>query len=187
MDRLFRFFLALAFVAMSVELFLLARQNRALEQALAVLRSQVDTARQISQPPLQAGEVVAPLDLATLEGTPERLSYDDERTTVLLFFSPSCSTCGENLKNWKRMEERADPRRVRLVYVSTAPAEETQGYAREHGIASAFVVANYQDLTRYRVFRVPVTLVVGKGGVVRNAWQGTVGEQEIAIVGSIRS
>jgi peroxiredoxin len=187
MDRLYRVFLVVVFVAMAVELFLLSRQNRALEAMLASMKSQVDIARQMSQPPLRAGEIVAPLDLATLDGAPERLAYDDDRTTVLLFFSPNCSTCEENLSNWKRMEESADPRRVRLVYVSTAPAEETEGYAREHGVTAPFVVANYPDLQRYRVFRVPATLVIGKGGVVKNAWVGIVSEEEIAIVGGTRS
>ncbi len=186
-DRLFRVFLALVFVVMAVEVFLLARQNRELKALVSSVQLQIAASRDMAKPPLQAGEVVEPLDLTTMTGGASRLTYDDPRDTILLFFSPDCLTCEENLENWSRIRQALDPARARLVYVSTAEAHSTTRFASEHEIPEPMLVADQGQLGKYRVFRVPATIVVGSGGVVKNVWLGLLSEEAVATLTNARS
>src|SRR5262245_16169552 len=127
-DRVYTVFLCAAFVVMAVELVLLARQNRNLKASVAFLQQQVSSMRNAVS--LKEGEVLEPLELPTLTGEPLRLAYDDPaRDTILLVFSPDCPACQDNMANWTKLQEKHDPARETLVYVSSAEADKTRAYA----------------------------------------------------------
>ena len=187
-DRLFGIFLVVVFAVMTVELVLLARQNRQLKTNLSRLQGEMMANRGGEVPSLKIGEVLEPLLLPTLNGEPRRLAYDDPvRNTILLIFSPDCPACQENMSNWKRLQESCDPNRERLFYVSTAEGEKTAEFARDHALPEPVLLSDHEALTRYNVFSIPTTVVVGPGGVVKRVWVGVLPEDALDALGTLRS
>ena len=179
-ERLFVAFLGLVFLVMAVELILLVRQNRALKAEVARLEGEVAAAGSQAAPWFKTGDLVEPIELTSVEGSVERLGYDDPTSeTVLLFFSPDCEACRDNIENWKRLQSSADSRRRRFVYVSTAEPEKTAEFARDHLLQGPILLSTAATLESYRVRGIPATLVVGPGGVVRQAWVGVLSEDAL--------
>jgi hypothetical protein len=182
-ERLFRIFLVAVFLVMAVELYLLAKQNRALDGLVESLRTQIDVAQKMSQPPLPAGEIVAPLEVTSLTGEKTMLAYDEDRTTVLFFFSPNCPACEANVARWKRIE--------------SASGRGTLGLDLDHArgqTSPTLRIIGSRPARRHEPSDLAPSCVpraghdgVGKGGVVRNAWAGLLSDEAIAIASGARS
>ena len=82
------FILLFVIVIMGLEIVYLVYQNRQLQAALTEASSlQV----------LEQGQMVPALTAAYLDGTPAQVLYgDNEPSTVLIWFSPSCHVCEDN-------------------------------------------------------------------------------------------
>ena len=95
-DRFLSSTLMVLTLALIVIALLLARQNHALKARVADLQQEAIESR----PSLKAGEIVAPLSLPSLDGELVEVSYEPgQPETLLLFFSPGCPACMENMDN----------------------------------------------------------------------------------------
>ncbi len=186
-QRLLTSFIGLVFLAMAVALIFLAKQNHDLKAALPQLQEELGAARNAAAS-LKAGEVLEPLELPTLAGEVRRLAYDDPSTdTILLIFSPECPACRDNFDNWKKVEAAHDPRRGGLFYVSTAEPEKTVDFAKNHSLPDPVLLSDPSALAKYKVDEIPMTILVGPGGVVKKVWVGTLSRDALEQLGVTRS
>lgn len=179
-DRILSFLFGLVLVVMAVELIFLARQNRELKSTVSRLQGELLSARSQGIPRLEAGEIVLPVELQTVDGNVDRLAFDDPaRDTVLLFFSPDCAACEANLERWRTLREASDPGRRRLLYVSMAPPDKTVSYAKDHGFLDAVRLASVEIADQYKVHEIPTTVLVEPGGLVTQVWRGQLSDEAL--------
>jgi hypothetical protein len=151
--------LHLLVLGLAIVVVLLVRQNADLRQRL------------VGTPPriLAVGDTVLPLALVTLDGRREVLRYEDpECLALLLVFNTTCPACRENLRTWDTLGAQVDTSRCVVRGVSLHPLEATRAYVGTQSVR--FTVSVPEDSTALRSYRptiIPLSLVVGNGGIVR--------------------
>jgi hypothetical protein len=120
-----------------------------------------------------AGDVVPPFEAEGLDGVSRKIEFPDGTATVLLFFMGSCPSCHKMIPEWSReYDERADGVQVVGVLMDRPPP----GYFMSVPMTFPVVLSPGRTLMRegYKVYRVPMTLRVGPGGVVEDAARGRI-------------
>lgn len=149
---------------------LLAGQNGALRSDLRQLR-----ARQLIAQP---GDVVSEFRAVSLDG--DTITVGDVtsgRSQLLLIFDSECQYCLRTLPHWRAIVEKVSGELSSSVHVvgislDTLPAA-TRSYAQRYDLP--FPIVFFPDARTagiYKAAGVPITIVVGDGGVVRYARAG---------------
>ncbi len=163
--NLFTVLLLVIIVVMGFEIVYLVYQNRRLQALLAETSSlQV----------LQEGQKVPPLAATDLTGNPISLRYgEQEPSTLLIWFSPSCHVCKENSAFWNDIYAKFNMPGLRIVAMCDAGVEEAKAYAAEQ--AYVFPVVSVTDdrlIEAYNGRVMPQTALISPQGGIRKVWPG---------------
>jgi hypothetical protein len=155
-DRLF-VVLILALVALN---FLLSWRISELKATIGVIKAEGQ---------LQPGDLIPPLEVKTLDGTPIVIGF--ESPTIIYVMSPSCPWCAKNTANIAELARALDPA-YQVVGLSLSSVRLT-----EHVAASGYSFAVYSEpsaatLVALKVGGTPETVVVSAGGKVLRSWRG---------------
>jgi hypothetical protein len=144
-------------------------------------------------PHLESGEIVPDFDLETPEGELQRVVYSEAGYTMLFVLSSTCGTCHENIPYWNQLSREVgdDVRIVGLLITSS----EAYAYQADQQLLSSgelgFPAFRFNDEKmeeRYKVAKVPQTLVVGSDGKVALCLMGGLSDESVneilALVGS---
>jgi len=122
-------------------------------------------------PPILApGDQVPAIDALGLDGTRRRISFESG-TTVLLFFTSSCSACRRMIPRWNRAYLR---RAEGLEVIGILVDREPPGFFMATPISFPVVRPPGRAFmrTHYKVYQVPLTLRVAAGGRVEEVGAG---------------
>lgn len=126
-----------------------------------------------SEPPrLAVSDRVPPFETLALDGSPRSVAFPEGRTTVLLFFLSSCSTCHRMIPVWNdAYPRRGDGVEVLGVIVDDPPP----AFFQVTPIAFPVIRSPGRALLeKYKVHKVPVTVRIGPAGVVEDVGHGVV-------------
>ncbi len=101
-----------------------------------------------------------------------------EKGTLLLVLSPTCQYCKANFHNWRDLLPFVSSDQVVWVDLSgTADAN----YLASVAIPSEATVIrlNPEERTLYGLSVTPTTVLLGPHGVVRDAWPGLLGQEQL--------
>ena len=162
--------LLIVVVILSGEIVYLIAQNRRLRSMLAQVPSM-----QV----LQQGQTVPSLAAIDLDGANVAVRYgENEPSTVLIWFSPSCHLCAENAAFWNDIFARYDPSAgVRFLVMSDGGPDETKAYVAEHALAFPIVCITDESLIdAYNGRVMPQTALISPQGGIENVWPGALEE-----------
>lgn len=122
-------------------------------------------------PPLPAvGEVIAPFDAQSIDGSTKRIGFEAKGSTVLLFFLSSCPTCHRMIPEWNRAFGRK-PQGLQVVGVLMD--HESPGFFQTMPVAFPVVRAPGREfLQKLKVSRAPLMVRVGRGGKIEDVALG---------------
>jgi hypothetical protein len=123
-------------------------------------------------PQLAVGDVVPAFEAEGVDGVHRSLNYPKGPDTVLMFFLSGCPACHKMLPLWNKAFERRPPR---LTIFGVMLDREPPGWFMATPISFSVLRAPGGDFGRvYKLHRVPMTLRVGPGGVVKDVAVGPV-------------
>jgi hypothetical protein len=135
-------------------------------------------------PHLTPGEAVPAFDVEDPDGRIERIDYSESGKTLLFVLSASCGTCSENLPYWNRIVGEF-PNDVRILGLLVGGGE-SYSYQREQSLIEGddarFPILrfrNAEDLKRYKVTKVPQTILIGSGGRVEACIMGRLSDEKV--------
>lgn len=88
-----------------------------------------------------AGQPAPHFTAETLAGEQVTLDHFHNRAVALVFVSPSCGPCIDNLPNYKELGAKAIQSGVKFILVSTAEMEETRAFVKKHNIDLPVLIA----------------------------------------------
>ncbi len=138
-----------------------------LENGLLLTRNHSLAKRQNSRrpPSLNAGELIAPLKVKSLDGQNATLLLAED--SLIFIYSAKCMYSRKNFANWRHLESKANNQQV--VYLSIdikdSPAERREFAKNERIDSRVFLLADEKEIARLKVFSVPQTLRVVNGKV----------------------
>jgi len=123
------------------------------------------------------GEAAPMLDVELLSGEELRIGgeHPRERSTMLVFVSPTCPVCKTLLPILDSVM-RSEPRALRLVLASDGAREEHEAFVRAHGLAARAYVLSTELGLAYQVGKLPHAALIDAGGSLRA--QGLVNTRE---------
>lgn len=168
LKRLFSYsvFLHLVVVALAVEVYILASQNKELKKEISAAGRQPEL--------LKEGDAVPPFWATTVDGKSQEISYNESGRLHLLFvFNTTCPACKENLPNWNEISQKRNNRACAVVGVSFHSLELTKKYVLEKGVKFEVLVPRDSVFVKnYKPNAIPQTLLIERGGKVRKVWTG---------------
>ncbi len=162
--------LGIVIVAMGIEIVYLVQQNRTLT---AMLENPGETFQTLAR-----SDMVPPLSATDLNGQPIELTYaGDAPHTVLLWFSPTCNSCEENLGFWKELYTTFSSSRVRFLGLCDVTVDEARAFAQQHQLTFPIVCINDDRLLEaYKGRVLPQTVLISPTGSIVDAWPGVLSE-----------
>jgi glutaredoxin len=161
---------------------LLIRQNyqlRALVQGLE------------SEQRIQVGDKLGPFWGSDLEGKPVDVRFDEAGVRkVIMFSSTTCPFCKKQNPNWNQLMEQIDRRKYEVVelFREREAGSRVADYLKANSLSnegtSRVLLVGDDFLKEKKLNSTPVTLIVGKNGVVEKAWFGLWNNSAIAEVNS---
>jgi peroxiredoxin len=162
-------------LALSLVNLLLIKQNFDLRKQLSERGTKIDATANS----LKAGEFVAPVVGAHLNGQPYELKYKEDGRHLLLFFSPDCPYCVAQAPQWRDVLNKIDNSRFNVVGVvgEREDSRAVSAHAGELGYFSTktplpVVFFSNASLERYKLTATPTTLLIDADGRVEHAWVG---------------
>ena len=119
------------------------------------------------------GDILATLDALTLEGTKFDASTLKGKPTLLMFVSPTCPHCLDQIPVADRVAKEHGANAV-AVFIA-GKAENAKGVIAHTKFAGAALIDDGSLRRRYGVRAVPYTLVLGPDGHAREAMRGAQG------------
>jgi len=141
----------------------LARQIGLLHERIAPVG-----ALMLAQGP-KVGEMVAPLQLRTLDGTDLRIGgpHAAKRSTLVFFLSPTCPVCKELLPVL-RSARRSERDWLDVVLASDGEPEEQRRFVTANDLADFPYVLSTELGLKFQVARLPSAALLDAGGVLRS-------------------
>jgi len=163
--NLFTVLLLVIIVVMGLEIVYLMYQNRRLQAVVAESSS-----LQI----LQEGQKVPPLTAPDLNGNQVNLRFgQNEPSTLLIWFSPSCHVCKENAAFWNDLFARFNKPGLRIVAMCDADVEVAKRYVAENALAFPVVsVTDDRLIDAYNGRVMPQTALLSPLGGIVKVWPG---------------
>jgi len=113
------------------------------------------------------GDRVLSFQATTLEGREKAVSYFGRRGHVLLFFSPKCRVCEEQVPLWARLSSKINPECWEALAVSLDPLEETQSWAQGRDLGFDIISLTERAIWRaYRITAIPQITVISPDGII---------------------
>lgn len=157
--------LTLIIFIMGIEIVILAIQNRRLRAVLA---------ETTQYQPLQANQQLPALAGSDLNGNPVDIRYGpDAPATLLIWLSPSCHICQENVPFWKRLHAERQSSKFRYLVLCAGTIDEARAYAAQHQLT--FPVVSMTDdrlVSAYNGYVLPQTALISPTGSIVNVWPG---------------
>ncbi|HUA35531.1 MAG TPA: methylamine dehydrogenase accessory protein MauD [Candidatus Binataceae bacterium] len=152
----------IAIVALSAVVFALVRQIGVLHERIAPMG-----ALTIDKGP-KIGEHSPVFELATLDARPLTIGAPNtrERSTLLMFVSPTCPVCKKLLPAAKSMAAK-ESRWLDLVFTSDGDPAEQADFARKERLDGFPLVLSSELGMTYRVSKLPYAVLIDEEGVVR--------------------
>ena len=124
-------------------------------------------------PQVAEGDRLEAVPVRDLAGGEETLRFAGaEKERLLFIFTTTCPVCVTNQDAWRTVYERAN-NRFDIVGVSLSPAEETLTYRNDKELPFRVVVPeDIRGFAMEHASQVPLTVRVGRDGVVRGTWLG---------------
>lgn len=160
-------------VLMGAEIIYLVYQNRQLKQLL-------DDPSQLLAKTLQAGDMVPAIRGVDINGGDYSLNYAEAGPwTLVLWFSPNCSSCEDNFAFWNQIEQRRLVENLRLVGFCACNPSEGKGAATAHAIGYPILAITEPTLVdMYKGNLLPQTILIDPGGKITQVWPGALLEQQ---------
>lgn len=161
---IYQLVLHLTLVALSVQLLILAKQNRQLREDVSP-RARIEIAD---------AALEAPLPVEELDGRTAELALASATTDrMLLVFTTTCPVCQDNQSAWVNLHERLKDR-YEVVGVSLSDRSETSAYVERNSLPFRVVIPVDRPsfAQKLGVSAVPLTLHLGKDGDLKSAWLG---------------
>ncbi|MFH0931823.1 MAG: TlpA disulfide reductase family protein [Candidatus Zixiibacteriota bacterium] len=152
-------------MVMGVEIFLLVQENRKLREALSRPRGPFKV--------LGPADKVPSLIGVNLKGEEFKVEYPSSAKTVLLWFSPACPSCEENLAFWKEIYQRHNSEKLRFVGVTQAEKSKVEEFIKRFQLEfPVLMVSDLSLVDQYKVEVIPQTMLIDTNGVVQKVWPG---------------
>jgi peroxiredoxin len=164
-NQLWSVILIVLVVVMGVEILLLVQENQKLRKALSRPGGPFEV--------LGPGEKVPSLFGINLEGGELEVEYPSKQRTVLLWFSPACPSCEENLEFWKELYHNYSLENLRFIGVTDFGKDKTAEFVQKNQLEfPILVVSNLSLLDQYKVEVIPQTMLIDTNGIVQKVWAG---------------
>jgi thiol-disulfide isomerase/thioredoxin len=155
---------------------LLIKQNLDLRKKLAGGAKIVDLTKNY----LQAGDTVAQVTATGFDGQPRELDYKKEgKPRLVLFFSPTCQYCKQQMPMWRDLLDKVDSNRFEVIGVVSDREDKkaVSTYAESAGYFQTktplpLVFFDSEALGSYKLTATPTTLLISNEGKVEHAWIG---------------
>lgn len=164
-------FLHLIIAGLMVTVIILVMQNKELKQAKP--KSEADL--------LKAGDIVPPFSGIFLEGEIRVIRFVPPTKKVVIFaFDTRCPSCKENTPSWIRLWQMRDTAKVSIYAVSAHNKERNIAYKKQFNLPYDILMPKDSTFLRfYKPNAVPLTLVIGNGGKVEQAWPGIMSQLQL--------
>ena len=131
-------------------------------------------------PHLEAGDEVPPFVAENLKGGTEAIDYPaDGQKTFLFVLSPNCGSCLKMVPKWNRIvREIGDRARIFGLVVGSYQSEQKLLEQKELEFP-ALRFPNEELLRRYKLNKVPQTILVAPGGRVEKNVQGELTDAQV--------
>lgn len=177
-DRnVFRLFLYLALAILSVEVVVLFFQNQNLKAQIEKLSIQPVAI-------LKTGDKVEPFSVFRLSGDSLEVKYESiDRSTMLWFFTTTCSACQKNLEIWNDIYyENQRSNFYEIIPISLDSIEESRRFFDDMKLPyEVYSLTRHREVIgKYKISNVPQTIIVGEGGVIRKAISGVLTSEDKA-------
>jgi len=143
-----------------------------------------------SEQKIQIGDRLLSLRAADLDGKPVEVNFDqNDVRKVVLFSSVTCPFCKKQNPRWNQLIQQIDHRKYEVIelFRDREARSQVAAYLRANGTSSESIrVLLIADdfLNKAKLNSTPLTLVVGKNGVVEKAWFGLWNESAVAEINS---
>lgn len=123
---------------------------------------------------LEAGIVVPPMELQTVDGRTHAVSASGDVPVLLYAFTTTCNWCRLNKPNVEALARQAAGR-YRFVPICLDCTDATV----EIGGVPAFIKPSDNTVLAYKLGSVPMTAVIAPGGNVASVWRGAFVKPEL--------
>ena len=120
--------------------------------------------------PLNIGEVLPPIVGLDLKGGPQRISFDNNKPTVVYVFTPSCKWCARNIDNVNTLVTAVKDR-FKIVGVSLSETALLE-YVRDNRFDFDTVTASGDMRRAWGLSATPQLIVIAPGGRLIREWKG---------------
>jgi peroxiredoxin len=163
--QLWSIILIIIVVVMGIEILLLVQENQKLRRALSHPRGPFKV--------LGPGDKVHSLFGINLDGKEFKVDYPSKERTMLLWFSPTCPSCEENLEFWKEIYRNYRSENLRFIGVTNFGQDKTSEFAKVNQLEfPILIVSNLSLMEQYKVEVIPQTILIDTNGIVQKVWPG---------------
>ena len=129
---------------------------------------------------LRPGEMAPDFVGQTLQGQEIRLSALRNKETMLVFWSPDCSVCREELPSIQAIaDDPAQPINL-ITVVSYTPSEEVKAFVAEKRLNFPIISDESGEISqRYNVHGIPFTFLIQRAGVIDSTIVGGDSERSL--------
>ncbi|HPG84825.1 MAG TPA: TlpA disulfide reductase family protein [bacterium] len=167
-----RIIFCLAIISLSLEVFLLSRQNRELKGRLKLLVGNVAIREGDNVPDFKA--------FSCISGQEINFVYDGKVPYTLLFvFSISCGACERNLANWSEIADSLSTKSCRVAGICIDLNDEMKNDVSIIGMNYLVYVPTDTAFTKgYKPYLTPQTILIDAKGRIRHVWTGILEKRE---------
>jgi peroxiredoxin len=158
--------LILIILAMGAEIIYLVCRNRELQSIIDDPRNLFTT--------LTQDDIVPAISAQDIYGRDISLRYyAGAPYTLLLWFGPTCKSCGENIGVWNRIFRERDSTSLRVIGMCAGNPDEARNYVEEYGLEFPVISARDRHIVEvYKGNVLPQTVVVSPEGKILGVWPG---------------
>ena len=162
----FTIFLAVACLALAVEVILLVSKTRRLEGELSRLNAAVQPKT------VEVGDAFEPLTLIGEDGEETSLEFGQGQPhTLMLLFTMSCPACEKTLPIWSEIVPAEDTPDLRVAAIRLDKDPEPVEASISVPPVPVYLVKE-RGKTLQKITRIPTTVLVNGSGVVEKVWSG---------------
>ncbi len=154
-------------LALTVEVFVLAKQNRELKSN-GVVAKQAD---------IKVGDLFSFGELIPVTTSNP---VDSSVSQLVYLFTTTCPFCVQNIRSWEELKVVASNKRMHVVGICLDAPEKASGYAVQNKITyEVYVPKDYAKFRLWnRINSVPTTILRSRNGYAERVWLGILrGEQ----------
>ena len=168
---------------MGAEIIYLTYQNRQ-------LKAMLDDPSRFFEKTLQAGDSVPAVRAEDINGNEFSLTYSETAPyTLILWFSPTCSSCEDNIGLWNDIYRAHVPEKLRIVGFCACAAAEGREAATANALQFPVLAVTEQSIVdMYKGNLLPQTVLIAPSGQIIQVWPGALlDRQKNEVLASLRS